>query len=122
MNRESQLLALRPSLTTLSQEAQPKSVEIFQNEVLRPILKFQNNLTLALLKSQPHFSPEVSDRAKLVAHIKTICNQPRFKNQLIGMIIGLMSVQEYTSYAGSLKEYNKRILSMQAERFMDQLG
>ena len=121
MNRQAQIIALRPSLTSLAEDAQPKSIEIFQNQVLRPILKFQNDLTLALIRSQPHFSPDMADRVKLATHIRTICNQPHFKNLLIGIIIGLMSVDEFHTYAKNLKEYNKRLLSMQVERYIDQL-
>ena len=122
MTRQAHLLQLRPDLPTLSKEVTPKSIEAFQNTVLRPLLKFQNPLSLSLLKTHPHFSAHTLDSEKLTRHINDICKEVRFKNQLIGMMIGLMTLSEFEHYSLNAKEYNKRILTMQTARFIDQLS
>ena len=42
------LLAIRPNLNTLDKDLNTKEIETFQNDVLRPILKFQNDLLLQI--------------------------------------------------------------------------
>ena len=41
-DRTSLLLAIRPNLNFIDKELNTKEIETFQNDVLRPILKFQN--------------------------------------------------------------------------------
>jgi len=38
---------------------------------------------------------------------------------VIGTVVGLMTVEEYTIYNSSTKEYNRRIITMQAKRYAD---
>ena len=46
MNRTNQIISLRPFIDKLDTARAPLSEELFQNEVLRPILKFQNPLII----------------------------------------------------------------------------
>ena len=98
MDRDSQLTPLRPQLLTLNDAVNPKCIEAFQNEVLRPILKFQSPFTLALIKTHPHFSEELVKRENQRVHLTSICKEVRFQNQLIGSIIGLMTILELEVY------------------------
>ena len=41
------LLAIRPNLNSLDKDLNTKEIETFQNDVVRPILKFQNDLLLS---------------------------------------------------------------------------
>ena len=45
-DRTSLLLAIMPSIDNIDKDLKSKEIELFQNKVLRPILKFQNNLLL----------------------------------------------------------------------------
>ena len=121
MDRESHLLSLRPQLNTLSDNENTKSIEAFQNGVIRPILKFQNPLTLALIKAHPHFSSEKLKDEKWSTHITSLCKEVRMQNQLIGLVIALMTATEFEVYSQAAKEYNKRIITMQIKRYLDQL-
>jgi hypothetical protein len=44
-----------------------------------------------------------------------------FRNQLIGVIVGLFSVEEYLEYAKNSSNLNKRIITMLIERWKSQL-
>ena len=48
--RDAQLIALRPELPQVSIHDQMSDQEFFQNKTLRPILKLQNDLLLALFR------------------------------------------------------------------------
>jgi hypothetical protein len=50
MERNQQLLKLRPTIDTISQTGNISQVELFQNTVVRPILKFQHNSILQLFE------------------------------------------------------------------------
>ena len=41
------------------------------------------------------------------------------RQMVIGTIIGLMTEEEYSSYDENTKEYNRRIITMQAKRYAD---
>ena len=47
-DRTSSLLAIRPNIDTIDKSLKTMDVEAFQNNVLRPILKFQNDLLLQI--------------------------------------------------------------------------
>ena len=49
--RTKSLLSIRPSLDHIKNTDDPASEAYFQNEVLRPILKFQNDLFVQVLKN-----------------------------------------------------------------------
>jgi len=107
--RSDLVIALRPDLKLESSSGE-LSMENFQNTVLRPILKFQNVVTLYLLKQDKHF--EISDIEqgpdKGEQMIRDILQKNKiFRNQLIGMVLGLMT--------------EERIVQLQLTRFVDQL-
>lgn len=120
--RNKALLELRP---TINIQAADKEIEAFQNETLRPILKFQNNLTLQLLKSNKYFDPSQVQQAKekLEAHLSALLQKDKaFRNQLLGTVLGLMTNHEIEIYTKDKKEYHKRIVNMQLVRYVDQLS
>ena len=47
-DRTSSLLVIRPNIDTIDKSLKTKDIEAFQNNVLRPILKFQNDLLLQI--------------------------------------------------------------------------
>ena len=94
--------------------------EIFQNEILRPILKLQHELIITLaqefLKSRNITWEKVQEQDPfqwLNIHIK---RDIPFKNQLIGMVIGQLSKNELDEYLTFQKEMNKRIINMMTKR------
>ena len=104
---------------------QSSSDELFQNEVLRPILKLQNDLVLAVfmnylaknkmaLKNQ---TPEKKETTIENALQKDIKLQNIFK----GMIIGLFTTDEYAVYLKNSSGLNKRMMGMLMERLKSQM-
>ena len=122
MNRSEQIEQLRPEISTDSgRESLP--METFQNQTLRPILKFQSDALIAWFKSQlqdadlPDFKLELDGfiKAKLQKDIP-------LRNALLGMVLGMMTEAEIKFYAENRNELNKRVLDMLHQRIREQMG
>jgi hypothetical protein len=112
-------LSLGKTMDTISPE------ELFQNNTLRPILKFQNDLLIELFivyatKNKNVFF-SLSIEKKNIYIEKATSADTAFRNQLIGVIVGLFSVEEYLEYAKNSSNLNKRIITMLIERWKSQL-
>lgn len=99
--------------------------ESFQNEVLRPILKLQNDLFIAsfinyLSKNKIDFTTYSIDK-KLVSIENAIQKDIKFRNALKGIIIGLFTIEEYSNYIKNSSSINKRMMSMLIERLKSQV-
>ena len=96
--------------------------EIFQNEILRPILKLQHDLVITLaqefLKSRNITWEKVKEKDPFQWLNINIKRDIPFKNQLIGMVIGQFSKNELDEYLTFQKEMNKRIINMMTERMV----
>lgn len=118
--RTEELLSLRPIL--FLEEDQIKELEKFQNQVLRPILKYQHILWTIELKQTLLFIQIKSKRLKAYEHreaIKTVITKSAdLKNRYIGMVTGMLTEQEYSFYLANKTEINKRIVQMLTERFV----
>jgi hypothetical protein len=121
MSRE-ELKELRPELF-LGQNTGTKTVELFQNEVLRPIIKYQHTLIIGFVNSQSLFKTILSDRGPRIEFQEKIkqfiTSQSTLKNQLIGYVIGLMTSSEFDFYLKNQQELNKRIHGMICQRVAD---
>lgn len=104
---------------------QSSSEELFQNEVLRPILKLQNDLFVAsfinhLTKNKIEFTT-YSIEKKLTIIENVIQKDIKFRNALKGIIIGLFTIDEYFSYIKNSSNLNKRMMGMLIERLKSQV-
>ncbi|HMI07718.1 MAG TPA: hypothetical protein VK528_09255 [Flavobacterium sp.] len=105
--------------------AQSSSEEIFQNQTLRPILKLQNDLFLAVFANQ--ISKHKNDFYKLSVEKKlhyienVIQKDIKFRNSLKGMVISLFSLDEYAEYISNSSNLNKRMMNMLIERLKSQV-
>ncbi len=104
---------------------QSSAEELFQNEVLRPILKLQNDLFIAayihhLAKNKIDFN-SFSVEKKLANVENSIQKDIKFRNALKGMIIGLFTTDEYAKYSNNSSSLNKRMMSMLIERLKSQV-
>ena len=115
---------LRPVLKNLI-NSNTSDLERFQNEVIRPIIKMQNNLLVAFFNN--YIRNRKIEFNKLEAEfqknkINTILTKDiNFKNILIGSIIGLLNENEIKIYLKSKSELNKRIIQMVMQRLQDNL-
>ena len=96
--------------------------EIFQNEILRPILKLQHELIITLaqefLRSRNVTWEKVKEKDPFQWLNINIKRDIPFKNQLIGMVIGQFSKNELDKYLTFQKEMNKRIINIMTERIV----
>ncbi|MDG2433965.1 glyoxalase [Flavobacterium sp.] len=101
------------------------SEETFQNKVLRPILKLQNDLLLAAFAN--YISKYKGDfyNLKLDKRLAVIENavqkDVKFRNTLKGMVVGLFTKEEYLLYAANSSNLNKRMMTMLLERLKSQI-
>ena len=96
--------------------------ELFQNEVLRPILKMQHDITLNLFFSHINNLGIIWDNLKKSKKTQCVDNQLskniQFKNLVIGIIVGQFNELELDKYLSNSREYNKRILQMTNQRIV----
>ena len=115
---------LRPVLKNLI-NSNTNDLERFQNEVLRPIIKMQNNLLVALFKN--YIRNRKIEFNKLKAEVQEnkinsiLTKDINFKNILVGSIIGHFNKNEIKIYLRSKSELNKRIIQMVKQRLQDNL-
>jgi hypothetical protein len=112
-------------VTIGSVSTQSSSEEMFQNEVLRPILKLQNDLFIAsfrnyLAKYKGDFYSQTTEK-KLATIENAIQKDIKYRNALKGMVLGLFAVEEYLFYIKNSSNLNKRIMSMLIERLKSQV-
>lgn len=101
------------------------SDELFQNQVLRPILKLQNDLFIAsfinhLGKNRIDFTT-FSVEKKLATIENAIQKDIKFRNALKGMIIALFTLDEFAQYIKNSSSLNKRMMGMLIERLKEQV-
>jgi hypothetical protein len=124
MTRESFIKEFR-GLTLGEISSQSSEEEVFQNSTLRPILKLQNDLIIAVFQSYLNqnkipfndFSLDKKMKIIEVAILKDIS----FQNTVKGIVVGLFTVNEFSLYSNNTSGFNKRIRSMLIERLQSQL-
>ena len=124
-DRTSSLLAIRPNIDTIDKSLKTKDVEAFQNNVLRPILKFQNDLLLQIFIDYANKYKGVffklSDQEKLSYIQQALSTNQRLRSLILGTIVGLFDVEDFAYYKLNLSALNKRIIAMTIQRLQCQL-
>ena len=105
--------------------SQSTAEEAFQNEVLRPILKLQNDLFIASFvnyidENKVDFNSKTIE-AKLAVIDNAIQKDIKFRNEMKGIIVGLFTIDEYNIYTKNASNINKRIKNMLLERLKSQV-
>lgn len=113
----------RPELPKTLLDNARTEAEDFQNRVLRPIIKMQSDLLIAYVNSKleslsVQFSTLTKDEQ---THYLTqlFMKDIAFKREVIGMILGHLTLEEYRTYAGLTKELNRRIVQIILQRATD---
>ena len=123
--RSEKLLQQRPDIPTSKINDQMGSEEYFQNAILRPILKLQNDLFISAFKNyiKKHknvfYELSIEKKQRYVEH--AIQKDIKFRNSLKGMIIGMFTVEEYETYTLNSSALNKRMMNLLIVRLKDQL-
>lgn len=105
--------------------AQSSADEIFQNQTIRPILKLQNDLFVAVFlnyvnKNKPDFH-SYSVEKKLQTIENSIQKDIKFRNSLKGIVMALFTVDEYNTYIQNSSDLNKRMMNLLIERLKNQV-
>jgi hypothetical protein len=99
--------------------------ERFQNLVLRPIIKFQNDLLIAVFKNyiKKHKSVfyDLSIEKRIDYIENAIQKDMKLRNSMKGMVIGLFTVEEYTIYIKNSSALNKRMMNIVKQRLIDNI-
>ena len=104
---------------------QSSSEELFQNEVLRPILQLQNDLFIASFLNyiskykRDFYTKTVENKLSIIEN--AIQKDIKFRNALKGMIIGLFTTDEYSLYIKNSSSLNKRMMNLLIERLKSQV-
>lgn len=118
MRTEQQLRDLRPSIPTAPTTSSPE--EGFQNEVLRPILKYQHDLLVQIMQSQKNYQrglSSVNGQKEQLDYTRHYIQQNKtLRHIFIGVVLGIMTEKELYFYFNFQKVLNKRILDMIAVR------
>ena len=124
-SRKSALLNYRPIISSAIVSSNTSDGERFQNETLRPIIKFQNDLFIAVftnyIKKYKSVFYNLSLEKKMDYIEHAIQKNIKFRNSLKGMIIGQFTVDEYENYIINSTSLNKRMMSIVIERLKDQV-
>jgi hypothetical protein len=99
--------------------------EAFQNMVLRPILKLQNELFIIsfsnyILKYKGDFYNLTLEK-RLAVIENAIQKDVKYRNTLKGIVIGLFTAEEYAIYSTNSSNLNKRMMTMLIERLKSQV-
>jgi len=104
---------------------QSTSEEVFQNQVLRPILKLQNDLFIDVFRNYiAKYKNEFYSYSaeKKISYIENAIHKDiKFRNSLKGMVIGLFTTDEYATYILNSSSLNKRMMNMLIERLKSQV-
>lgn len=125
MNKRDTFLKEFRGETIGSVSIQSSSDETFQNEVLRPILKLQNDLFIASFKNyitknkSDFYSQSLEKKISIIDN--SVQKDIKYRNALKGMVIGLFSSDEYSMYIKSSSNLNKRMMTMLIERLKSQI-
>jgi hypothetical protein len=114
---------VRPKLPDSLTEGKLKEEELFQNMVLRPVIKMQHDVLILRVKS--YFTSKrvmfnVMDKKKRTLAIeKAFLGDNAFKKEIQGMVLGQLDTTEYQRYLKYERTMNKRIIQMVRNRMLD---
>ena len=126
MNQERDLSAVKSILPIViyDKSLDSNEIESFQNSVIRPILKFQNQLLNELVLERVK---NLNARFKLLSNeeqqafiLSNVKKDIALRNQLIGIVLAFFTLEEFQVYSHYNKELSKRIVEMIVQRVLDQ--
>ncbi|WP_067149319.1 glyoxalase [Pseudotamlana agarivorans] len=123
--RQSNLTNIRPEILGETINENMSTDERFQNLVLRPIIKLQNDLLVEVFKNYIRKHKSVFHEftlEKRMAYIENaIQRDMKLRNSMKGMIIGQFTVEEYLVYIENSSALNKRMMNFVKERLLSQI-
>lgn len=123
--RDTQLLAIRPIIKSITISPDMSDDERFQNTTLRPIIKLQNDLFIAVFRNYIAKHKNVFYQLTIEKRITYIENaihkDIKFRNSLKGMVIGQFTIDEYQKYILNSSALNKRMMNIVKQRLQSNI-
>lgn len=117
--RSEEIKKLRPEIQTDSERVS-LPLEAFQNNTIRPILKFQNDVLLQYFRKQfPEAAPKDLAYNLSEAIKQHLQKDTQTRTILLGMVIGMFTEDEIEMYLNEKPALSKRILDMLQQRLQD---
>ncbi|WP_438964135.1 glyoxalase [Winogradskyella sp.] len=126
MNKRSENLhTIRPIIASAKIYDAMSADEKFQNETLRPIIKMQHDLFVAVFKNyiskRKNVFYELSLQKQLDYMENAIHKDMKFRNSIKGMIIGQFTIEEYDTYIQNSSALNKRMMNIVKNRLINSI-
>ena len=116
------LLALRPVVVAETTDA-PGTVGAFLHATLRPVLKLQNELLLAVVADfvhDHHITLRPTDQHHQLTEL--LGRNTKLRYTVVGLITGGFTADEYAFYRQHRPELNRRLLEMAQRRVLHQMA
>lgn len=124
-SREFSVKSIRPEISPTTINDYMSSDERFQNLVLRPIIKLQNDLFIVVFRNYivKHKSVfyDLSLEKRMAYLENAIHKDMKLRNSMKGMIIGHFTVEEYLIYIENSSALNKRMMNIVKERLLSHI-
>lgn len=124
-NRTTALKNIRPNIPIIIDEDATSDAEKFQNRTLRPILKLQHELLIDLFKNyiekRKGIFHKMREEEKLKYTENSIRKDLKFKNLLLGIIIGHFTAEETVLFFKADNENSRRMTNLIIQRLQSQV-
>ena len=116
--------SIRPLIPTALVNENMTNEEKFQNTTLRPVIKMQHDLLFLRLESELNqVTFQNLTRAAKKQFIQTVLFKGNaIRSEVIGLISGCFTLEEYGFFRENAKTMNKRIIQIIIERVINTLG
>ena len=118
------LVALRPAIAATPAATPEPTPGDFLHATLRPLLKLQNPLLLAVVADfvrdhhVPMASADAADQVRLLGELLT--RNTKLRYTVVGLVVGGFTTDELTFYRQHRPELNRRLLELATRRVQDQ--
>lgn len=123
--RDFNLTELRPEIPSARITENMSSDERFQNETLRPVIKLQDDLLVAVFRNyiSKHKNAfyDLNLEKRLLYIENAVQRDIKFRNSLKGMVIGQFTLNEYETYIQNSSALNKRMMNIVRERLQSNI-
>lgn len=113
---------IRPLVTIENKLESHQEIELFQNVVIRPVLKMQHDIIIKIFNFSIKKLAMDWNNLKKNKKIQFIDNQLsrniQLKNLVLGIVVGQLEEIEIDKYLMNSREYNKRIIKMSIQRIV----
>jgi len=117
-------LTMRPQIPTALVNDNMTLVEKFQNTTLRPVIKMQHDLLFVRLESELNQAAfqDLTKEGKKQFIQNGLFKGNANRSEVVGLITGCFTLEEYRFYRENATAINKRILQIVIERVVSTLG